>query len=107
MSQMRGSMARLSEDLQAAQDRAEEGERQALAEKDAIITQISRSLIEQGSDLIKAERERDLAKAEQGRAQAELEKLRVELGELRISSRSHVESLVSLEIERGQLEDCL
>ena len=107
VSQIRSSMARLREEFRTAEDSAEEGKRQALADKDAVITQISRSLMERGSDLIKVERERDLAKAERDRAQAELEKLRVELDELRASSRSHTESLGALESERGQLKDRL
>ena len=68
MFHMRGSMDRLREELRAARDKAEEEKRHALAEKDAVITQISRSLMEQGSDLARVERERDLAKAEQGQA---------------------------------------
>ena len=107
MFHMRRSIDQLREEFSAARGEAEEEKRHALAKKDAVITQISRSLMEQGNDLMRVERERDLAKAEQGRAQAELERLKVELDELRASSRSHAESLGALESERGQLEDRL
>ena len=46
MFQMEGSMKRLKEELQAAQAKAVEDRRLALAEKDVVITQISRSLME-------------------------------------------------------------
>ena len=68
MFQMRGSMEWLREELRAAQDKAEEEKRHVLAEKDAVITQISRSLMEQGNDLVRVEKERDVARAEQSLA---------------------------------------
>ena len=46
MFQMEGSMKRLKEELQVAQAKAAEEKRRALAEKDDVITQVSRSLME-------------------------------------------------------------
>ena len=101
--QMESSMKQLKEELQAAQARAAEDKRRALAEKDAVITQISHSLMEQGSDLARVERERDAARAERDQAQVELEGLRAKVNELKASSRSNAEALATLEAEKGQL----
>ena len=63
--------------------------------------------MEQGSDLARVEKERDTARAKQDQAQAELERLKAELDDLKMSSRSNTESLVTLKAEKGQLEDRL
>ena len=62
--QMESSMKQLKEELQAAQAKAADEKRRALAKKDAVITRISRSLMEQDSDLVRVEKERNAAKAE-------------------------------------------
>ena len=58
----------MREELQAAQAKVAEEKRRTLAEKYAVITQVSRSLMEQGSDLVRVEKERDTVRAEQDQA---------------------------------------
>ena len=76
---------------------AKERRRKEVAEKDITIAELTQAVMDQGCDLHTTGKERD-------EARAELERLRVEMEELKESTRSRTASLAAAEVERDELK---
>ena len=65
---------------------------------------LSRAVIEQGSNLLSTEIECNTAMAKRDKAQEKLERLRADIDDFRESSHSHIESLATTEARSNELE---